>query len=140
MLDGNNLNRQGKGFVMLSTHQRQFKEEANQILGELEASLLELRSAPHNMDAVTRVFRATHFLNKGGEMFGFEAVAAFAGEIESVFELVRNGKIPITLELTKLTLAASARIREMLRNFSNKDNIGAAVQEQFRSLGALPYL
>jgi two-component system chemotaxis sensor kinase CheA len=47
-------------------------------------------------------------------MFGWDALAAFAHHIESTFDLVRKGELPVTRELVSLTLAAADHIRVLL--------------------------
>src|SRR5271169_6553358 len=95
-------------------HREAFKEEARELLAELETSLLELEERPDDADLIGRVFRAMHTIKGSGAMFGFEALSAFTHEVETVFDLVRNGSIPITKELIDLTLAARDHIRSML--------------------------
>jgi two-component system, chemotaxis family, sensor kinase CheA len=95
-------------------YQETFKEEARELLTELETSLLELEERPDDADLVGRVFRAMHTIKGSGAMFGFEAISKFTHEVETVFVLVRNGSIPVTKELIDLTLAARDQIRSML--------------------------
>jgi two-component system, chemotaxis family, sensor kinase CheA len=95
-------------------HREAFKEEARELLAELETSLLELEERPDDADLIGRVFRAMHTIKGSGAMFGFEALSAFTHEVETVFDLVRNGSIPISKELIDLTLAARDHIRLML--------------------------
>jgi two-component system, chemotaxis family, sensor kinase CheA len=95
-------------------HQETFKEEARELLAELETSLLELEERPDDADLIGRVFRAMHTIKGSGAMFGFEAISKFTHEIETVFVLVRSGSIPVTKELIDLTLAARDQIRSML--------------------------
>jgi two-component system chemotaxis sensor kinase CheA len=47
-------------------------------------------------------------------MFGFEELAAFTHHLESAFDEVRNGRVPITAELIDLTLSALDQIRNLL--------------------------
>ncbi|MEK6622475.1 MAG: chemotaxis protein CheA [Planctomycetota bacterium] len=98
----------------IDKHKETFKEEAYELLGELETSLLELEESPDNAELVGRVFRAMHTIKGSGAMFGFDDIAKFTHEIETVFDLVRNGKIPVTKELIQATLSARDQIREML--------------------------
>lgn len=95
-------------------HREAFKEESRELLSELETSLLELEERPDDADLVGRVFRAMHTIKGSGAMFGFEAVSAFTHDVETVFDLVRNGSIRVTKELIDLTLAARDHIRSML--------------------------
>ncbi len=73
-----------------------FREEAHELLSELETALLELEENPDDRDLVGRVFRAMHTIKGSGAMFGFEDIAAFTHDIETVFDGVREGKIPVS--------------------------------------------
>ena len=53
-----------------------FREEAREILVDLEAALLELNENRADMELVGRVFRALHTIKGSGSMFGFEELAA----------------------------------------------------------------
>ncbi|MBF0179002.1 MAG: chemotaxis protein CheA [Magnetococcales bacterium] len=91
-----------------------FTEEAYELLSELEDSLLELEASPTDQELISRVFRAMHTIKGSGAMFGFDAVAEFTHEVETVFDMARNGTIPVTKALIDLTLAARDQIRSML--------------------------
>jgi two-component system chemotaxis sensor kinase CheA len=95
-------------------HRQAFKEEAYELLGELESSLLELEERPDDTDLIGRVFRAMHTIKGSGSMFGFDDIARFTHEVETVFDLVRNGKLAVTRTLVNLTLAARDQIKSML--------------------------
>ena len=91
-----------------------FREEAFELLGELETSLLELEEDPQNSEVINRVFRAMHTIKGSGAMFGFEDIASFTHEVETVFDLARNGQISVSKELLDLTLLARDHILAML--------------------------
>lgn len=91
-----------------------FKEEAYELLSELESSLLELEDNPEDKELIGRVFRAMHTIKGSGAMFGFDDIARFTHEVETVYDLVRNGKLAVTRELVNMTLAARDMIRSML--------------------------
>jgi two-component system chemotaxis sensor kinase CheA len=91
-----------------------YKEEAYELLSELESALLELEEIPEDAGVIGRVFRALHTIKGSGAMFGFDDIASFTHEIETAFDLVRDGKIVITKELINLGLAARDQIRAML--------------------------
>jgi two-component system chemotaxis sensor kinase CheA len=99
---------------MKDKHQEAYKEEAQELLGELEDALLELEQAPEDSALIGRVFRALHTIKGSGAMFGFDQIAAFTHEVETVFDLVRNGRIEVTRELVDLSLAARDEIRALL--------------------------
>ncbi|MDY0228272.1 MAG: Hpt domain-containing protein, partial [Desulfomicrobium apsheronum] len=114
-------------------HRQAFKEEALELLGELETSLLELETDTTNDKVINRVFRAMHTIKGSGAMFGFENVASFTHEVETVFDLARTGHIEVTRELLSLTLLARDHILAMVEG---KDSDTGA-QEVIRGLRAL---
>jgi two-component system chemotaxis sensor kinase CheA len=91
-----------------------FREEAREVLVDLEAALLELNEDRGNEELVGRVFRALHTIKGSGSMFGFEDLAAFTHNLETAFDEVRNGRLEIGSELIDLTLSALDQIRAML--------------------------
>ena len=91
-----------------------FREEAREILVDLEAALLELNENRERLELVGRVFRALHTIKGSGAMFGFEDLATFTHNLENAFDEVRNGRLEISSELIDLTLSALDQIRAML--------------------------
>ncbi|MEW5746428.1 MAG: Hpt domain-containing protein, partial [Nitrospirota bacterium] len=106
------------------THRQAFKEEAYELLGELETALLDLEERPDDPDLIGRVFRAMHTIKGSGAMCGFGEVAAFTHEVETVFDLVRNGSVAVSRELIDLTLSSRDLIRAMI-DVSNGDGDAA---------------
>jgi two-component system chemotaxis sensor kinase CheA len=93
-----------------------FKEEAYDLLGELESALLELEENPRDQELIDRVFRAMHTVKGSGAMFGFDDIATFTHDVETAFDKVRGGEIPVTRELLDLTLRARDHILELLED------------------------
>ena len=91
-----------------------FREEAVELLEELESSLLELERNPADLKIVSRVFRAMHTIKGSGAMFGFEDIAGFTHHVETVLDRVRDGAVPVSKELIDLTLASRDHIYALL--------------------------
>ena len=91
-----------------------YREEAGELLAELETSLLDLEETPEDSDLINRVFRAMHTIKGSGAMFGFDEIASFTHEVETVFDLVRNGKMTVTKHLLNLTLKSRDHISYLL--------------------------
>ncbi len=91
-----------------------FREEAAELLEELEAALLELEKKPEDLKLVSRVFRAMHTIKGSGAMFGFDDIADFTHHVETVLDKVRDGVIPVTKQLIDLTLASRDHIHSLL--------------------------
>ena len=99
---------------MTNTYKDTYKEEANEQLIELEATLLELEDTPDDAELIGRAFRAMHTIKGSGAMFGFDDIAGFTHEIETVYDKVRDGSLKVTNELINLTLMAKDHIKSML--------------------------
>lgn len=117
--------------------QAAFHEEAEEILAELETSLMELEENPKDKEVIDQVFRALHTLKGSGSMFGFDQIAAFAHEIESVFDLVRNDELAVTGALIDITLAARDSISRMLNSDADTDEIAEQNGKIIRQLKVL---
>ncbi|MCP4349026.1 MAG: chemotaxis protein CheA [Desulfobacterales bacterium] len=111
-----------------------YKEEAYELLAELETSLLELEKLPDDTELIGHVFRAMHTIKGSGAMFGFDNVADFTHEIETVFDLVRNGKIFISKPLTDLSLSACDLIRKMVDGESVDKDAEKEIIESFKKM------
>jgi two-component system, chemotaxis family, sensor kinase CheA len=98
-----------------------FREEAREILTDLEAALLELNENRGDAELVGRIFRGLHTIKGSGSMFGFERMAAFTHDLETAFDMVRDGRLAISSELIDLTLAALDQISAML-----EEDVGGA--------------
>lgn len=91
-----------------------FREEALELLSELETSLLELERAPHDGELVGRIFRALHTLKGSGAMYGFDALSRFTHEFETAFDEVRNGRREAGADFIRLALRARDQIAALL--------------------------
>ena len=123
---------------MQERHIDTYREEAHELLSELESSLLELESSPEDMELVGRIFRAMHTIKGSGAMFGFDEIAAFTHEVETVFDNVRHGTLEVTRGLIDLTLEARDCIRLMLDEPDNKESeeTADAILASLRSLAS----
>jgi two-component system chemotaxis sensor kinase CheA len=92
-----------------------FREEAYELLGSLEASLLELEAAPQDKELLSAVFRVMHTIKGSAAMFGLDRISAFAHEVESVLSALRDGKLPFSPSIIDYTLRSRDIILNMLR-------------------------
>ncbi|OGR01411.1 MAG: chemotaxis protein CheA [Deltaproteobacteria bacterium RIFOXYD12_FULL_50_9] len=107
-----------------------FREEATELLAELEEALLELESRPEDLALVSRVFRAMHTIKGSGAMFGFDRIADFTHHVETVFDKVRNGVVPVTAGLINQTLASRDHIKKLLALGNTVDPAVSAAGQQ----------
>ncbi|GEO79889.1 chemotaxis protein CheA [Pararhodospirillum oryzae] len=97
-----------------SSHADVYLAEAEDLLADMEAGLLDLEGNPRDADQINRVFRALHTIKGSGAVFGFTQVADFTHHVESAFQRARDGEIPVSPGLLEVTLAALDHIRDLL--------------------------
>jgi len=124
---------------MTDKHGEAYREEARELLSDLEQAVLELEQDPAGEELVSRIFRAMHTIKGSGAMFGFDAIAGFTHHVETAFDLVRQGKLAVTPELINLTLRARDHIATLLEEAFGGDAAaecaGRSILDAFRDLG-----
>jgi two-component system, chemotaxis family, sensor kinase CheA len=123
--------------------QQSFREEARDVLVELESALLALNENRGDTELVGRIFRGLHTMKGSGAMFGFEQLAGFVHDLETAFDMVRNGRLAVTPELIDLTLRAADQIGVLLEEEStgaaaSNAGVRAEILAGVRSLAVLP--
>ncbi len=115
-----------------------FREEAYELLAELESSLLELEKAPDNMEQIGRAFRAMHTIKGSGGACEFREIVAFTHELETIFDRVRSGKANATHEIINLTLQACDQIESLFDHYYKGGSVDesktASIVASFRAL------
>ena len=91
-----------------------FRQEAGELLDQLEQSLLDLEQKPSDGDLVNSAFRALHTIKGSGAMFGFAEVAGFVHEFETAFDKVRKGQREATPELIAVALDAKDHVHALI--------------------------
>jgi two-component system, chemotaxis family, sensor kinase CheA len=121
-----------------------FREEALELLGDLERSTLELELRPHDRELIGQIFRQMHTIKGSGAMFGFDQVAAFTHHLETAYDWLREGRIAVSAELIGLTLRARDHLLGLLQapdeGAYEGTTEGEAILAGFRTLmgGATP--
>ncbi len=112
-----------------------FREEAYELLEELSSTLLELEQQPDDLDLVGKAFRALHTIKGSGAMFGFDELAGFVHDIETVFDRIRDGGLQVTKKIIDLTLASCDVIKSMVS--PDGEGFNAELQKQISEQFAL---
>lgn len=117
----------------MSEHGETFRQEAEELLAEMESVLLSLAEEPEDAGLVDRVFRSVHTLKGSGAMFGFEPVVALAHELETVLDCVREGALRADRHLVNLGLGVCDSLRRRIAGDA-ADPAGARLSEALRAL------
>jgi two-component system chemotaxis sensor kinase CheA len=121
-------------------HRDAFITEAQELLEDLEQSLMELENTPDDADLIAKVFRAMHTVKGSGSMFGFDNIASFVHGIETAYDLVREGSLNVTQEMIECSLKSCDIVKEMINNDSlcDTDPRVAKLKKFFSSLQNAP--
>jgi two-component system chemotaxis sensor kinase CheA len=109
-----------------------FRQEAQDLLEQIEQGLLDLAHRPGDRELVDAVFRGLHTLKGSGAMFGFDALAAFTHHCETAFDRVRKGEVPATAELVAAVLAAQDHMRALAEGRDAPESAGKTLLEQLQ--------
>jgi two-component system, chemotaxis family, sensor kinase CheA len=104
-----------------------FRQEAQELLEQVEQGLLDLAHRPGDRDLIDAVFRGLHTLKGSGAMFGFDALAAFTHHCETAFDRVRKGEVPATPRLVACVLAAQDHMRALAEGRPVEPGAGEAL-------------
>ena len=99
----------------MDSNQKRFVEDALDLLNELDEGLMQLESNPQATAPLEQVFRTMHTIKGGANMFGFENIGELAHHVETLYDLVRQGKMQISDGLISLTLHAFDKVRDLLK-------------------------
>lgn len=99
---------------MIEKFQQRFSEEARENCDRLEQYLLELEQDIHHEGRVDEIFRIMHSLKGSGGMFGFSLLSEFTHELESLYQLVREGHLSLDSRIISFTLRCIDVIRNLL--------------------------
>jgi two-component system chemotaxis sensor kinase CheA len=85
---------------------RYFKDEADELLQQVDADLLKLEplaaSSRTDPEIINSLFRALHTIKGSAGMLELHDVSAFAHKLENVCDLVRNGRLPVSSVLIEI--------------------------------------
>jgi two-component system chemotaxis sensor kinase CheA len=133
-----NYNDDDSGENMVHALRVTFREEAYELVAELESALLELEKDPDNMEQIGRAFRAMHTIKGSGGTCEFRELVAFTHELETIFDRVRSGKVKATHEIINLTLRACDQIKSLFDRYyqggSCDEAKTASILASFRAL------
>jgi two-component system chemotaxis sensor kinase CheA len=99
----------------MDSNQKRFVEDALDLLNELDEGLMQLEANPNASAPLEQVFRTMHTIKGGANMFGFEKIGELAHELETLYDLVRQGHLQISDGLISITLHAFDKVRDLLK-------------------------
>src|SRR5438876_7080161 len=93
---------------------REFRAEAGEHLGALDALLLELERDPANPRPIREMFLSAHTIKGAAAMLGLDAVRDLAHAMEDVLASLRDGRQPLDSDTADLLFQVVDRLRERI--------------------------
>jgi two-component system chemotaxis sensor kinase CheA len=106
--------------VDISQFHEMFFEESFEGLEVMENGLLNLPPGSSDIELINDIFRAAHSIKGGAATFGFGEVSEFTHDLETLMDLMREGKFSVTSEAVELMLQAVDCLRNMLTELKDK--------------------
>lgn len=122
----------------ISSFKEVFAAEARDYLQSLNEDLLKFERNPDDKETVDDMFRAAHSLKGMAGTMGFNVLAEFTHEMESVLDLLRNGELQPTAEVIN-ALFGSVDTLEVLLEETISEGLITPVKEQIAVLVALTH-
>lgn len=101
-----------------------FLDETNEHLQNLNTQILELESAPENMDNINEIFRAAHSLKGMAGTMGYKRMQNLTHDMENVFSEVRNGNIKVKPEMIDVLFQCLDALEEYKNNIQETSDEG----------------
>lgn len=120
----------------ISSFREVFAAEARDYLQSLNEDLLSFERNPGDKDTVDDMFRAAHSLKGMAGTMGFDVLAEFTHEMESVLDLLRNHELEPTLEVINALFGAVDTLEVLLEQTISDAPI-TPVKDQIAVLEAL---
>ena len=100
-----------------------FREESLEHIEVVETKLLDLESGGVNPNDINEIFRSIHTIKGGSGFLGFEAIKELSHGMESLLDMIRNGKRELTSDAADVLLRGSDLLKAMLNDLTNQDDI-----------------
>ncbi|MEY4503843.1 MAG: hypothetical protein RL154_135, partial [Pseudomonadota bacterium] len=93
---------------------KEFKEEAVELLDEMEKALVSIQEQGMDSELINAVFRAAHTIKGTAGMYKIEYLVDFTHAAESLFDLVRNEKIKLDDNIIYLMYASKDQMLNLV--------------------------
>jgi len=111
-----------------------YREEARELLELIEQKLIDLENQPEDTELLHAIFRAFHTIKGSGSMFGYDKVASFTHEIETLFDHLRDKRISSNKQIIDIALDAKDHISDLIFSPETIDPAaGEAILKSVRS-------
>ncbi len=100
--------------INLSQFRQTFLQESADHIASMETGLLELRSAPADIELLDSIFRAAHSIKGGAGSFGMTNLVRFTHSLENLLDRLRSLEMQATDEVIDILLRSVDMLRGLL--------------------------
>ena len=111
--------------------------DSSEQIERLGAGLLQLEKEGENIGLINDLFRSAHSLKGASGTMGFTPIVALTHAAEDLLDRLRQGKIDVSLEMIDILLAVTDRIKEMLSQVEQRQEISVGFEDLVSSMRAL---
>lgn len=104
-----------------------FLDDAEEQLQMLDETLLKLEKDPENEGLLQIIFRAAHTLKGGAATLGLAKMTELTHHMESIFDVVRKGQLPVTADMVDVVCECLDTLRELKEDVTNNAESSADV-------------
>lgn len=97
---------------------RDFRDEFNHAYEVITSALFELESTPDGKEQINQLFRTVHSIKSNLRMLYLNDLSEFVHSIESVMDLMRNGRLRFTHHIGDMFLLSLNRVRDEFESFA----------------------
>ncbi len=90
-----------------------FLQEATDLLSDVDNKLVDLEKVPDDRGLLNDIFRGFHTIKGGAGFLSATELVTLCHLTENLFDLLRNGELPLTSDLMDIIMAATKGVREM---------------------------
>jgi len=122
--------------MKLDAVKQTFIVESQELLSDMEQSLLQLEKEPDDSDAINAVFRAAHTIKGSGGMFGYTHIVEFTHVVENFLENLRQGKYQVQSDMIAVLLDSCDHMSKLVEVSTQEGNekIGPDIKERSREI------
>jgi two-component system chemotaxis sensor kinase CheA len=100
--------------IDLSQFRQTFLQESADHVASMEADLLDLRSAPADIELLNSIFRSAHSIKGGAGSFGMTSLVRFTHSLENLLDRMRSLEVQATDEVIDILLRSVDVLRALL--------------------------
>jgi len=111
--------------------------DSSEQIERLGAGLLQLEKEGGNIGLINDLFRSAHSLKGASGTMGFTPIVAMTHAAEDLLDRLRQGKIDVSLEMIDILLAVTDRVKAMLSQVEQRQEISVEFEDLVSSMKGL---